>query len=435
MTLPKTRSSRVPAKATAALAMVAALIVARPDARQQPTFRSAVDLIAVDVQVINGDGDPIAQLGPEAFQVSIKGQRRQVVSANFVRQGAFGANVARENAGTVATASSDRAGVGRTLMLAFDNGTFEVGSERAPIDAMRAFLQRVEPNDRVGLAVLGAGPWIAPTIDRAPLRAALDHVVGQRQALRSAYNLHAFEIVDITSLSTSPNSFLAVARGQVASEVLREMDPVLKVQRRECPDDADCPNRIYQEGMGLATQLEREVQESLSGIELLLRRLATVPGRKSVVLVSAGVLVSDRLDGRPDPGKTAELIGQIAARANVTVYTVHYDQVSQASAGAASQRGFGSTEMSRDRALRGHWLDEFSDGAGGKRLYVPTGQGDFAFDRVLRESSGYYLLGVMPDEADRDGKPRKLSVKVSDRRLTVRSREWVVVPARMRRAS
>ena len=69
---------------------------------------------------------------------------------------------------------------------------------------------------------------------------------------------------------------------------------MLKIQARECPEDPDCPSKIYAEGIQLATQLERQVQTSLGGLEALLRALEKIPGRKAVVLVSAGLLVSDR---------------------------------------------------------------------------------------------------------------------------------------------
>lgn len=427
------RRSGKPLLVAAVMATMAVSSVSRPSARQQPTFRSAVDLIAVDVQVVNRDGDPMDQLGPEAFEVQIKGQRRKVVSASFVRHPGGPLQPAgplARGAPPLVPAATTRI-ADRTIILAFDNGSFQVGSEQPPLDAMRAFLQRLDATDRVGLAVFPRGVWIPPTTERAPLRVALSQVVGQKQPLRGSFHLRPAEIVDITSESTNPNSFLALPRGQVPSDFVANSDPVLRIQRRECPDDPDCPIRIYQEGMGLAVQIEQEVQESLGGIELLLARLSAIPGRKSVVLVSAGLLVSDRLDARPDVGKMAELIGHTAARANTTVYTIHFDQLSQFTSGAGSQRGYGSTAgLGRDRALFGHWLDAFSDGAGGKRIYVPTGQGDFAFDRVLRELSGYYVLGVEPADADRDGKPRTLRVKVSGRGLTVRSRQWVLVPAR-----
>ena len=78
--------------------------------------------------------------------------------------------------------------------------------------------------------------------------------------------------------------------------------------------------------------------------------------------------------------------------------------------------------------MYGSWLDQFSDAAGGDRLYVPVGAGRFAFDRVLRESSGYYLLGVEPATEDRDGQPRALKVRVNLKGVTVRNRQWVLVP-------
>ena len=51
---------------------------------QVPTFRSGVDLIAVDVQVVDGTGKPIPSLTPINFDVTIAGKRRRVVSADYI---------------------------------------------------------------------------------------------------------------------------------------------------------------------------------------------------------------------------------------------------------------------------------------------------------------------------------------------------------------
>jgi hypothetical protein len=120
-------------------------------------------------------------------------------------------------------------------------------------------------------------------------------------------------------------------------------------------------------------------------------------------------------------------MGQEAARANTVVYTVHVEST-HIGGGSAARRGSVSVDIGRDRAMYGNWLNQFSDAAGGERLYVPTGSGAFAFDRVLRESSGYYLLGVEPSAEDRDGRARELRVKVNAKGVTVRSRQWVVIP-------
>jgi len=65
-------------------------------------------------------------------------------------------------------------------------------------------------------------------------------------------------------------------------------------------------------------------------------------------------------------------------------------------------------------------------GAAGGELFTVTTEADTAFDRVLRETSGYYLLAVAPLEADRDGKPRRVTVTVRRRGAHVRSRNTVM---------
>ena len=70
---------------------------------------------------------------------------------------------------------------------------------------------------------------------------------------------------------------------------------------------------------------------------------------------------------------------------------------------------------------------EFAGASGGALLPVTVGT-ETALSRVLRETSAYYLLGVEPTAADRDGKAHQLRVKVNLRGATVRSRLWVVLP-------
>ena len=63
---------------------------ARPPSRQaldqdKPApIRVAVDVVAVDVQVIDRAGRPVPDLGPEKFSVTINGRRRRVVSAERI---------------------------------------------------------------------------------------------------------------------------------------------------------------------------------------------------------------------------------------------------------------------------------------------------------------------------------------------------------------
>jgi hypothetical protein len=83
----------------------------------------------------------------------------------------------------------------------------------------------------------------------------------------------------------------------------------------------------------------------------------------------------------------------------------------------------------RDGTLQGLGLDRFTGMAGGELIRVQAGTGDYAFERVLRETSAYYLLAVEPEDRDRDGRPHKVRVQVNRRGAVVRARSFVVVPA------
>ena len=52
-----------------------------------------------------------------------------------------------------------------------------------------------------------------------------------------------------------------------------------------------------------------------------------------------------------------------------------------------------------------------------------------ALERILAESSAYYVLGVERFE-DRDGRPRELQVRIQNlpRGCSVRARSWVIIP-------
>jgi VWFA-related protein len=404
---------------------------------QGPVFRSGLDVIAVDVQVVDKDGVPVDKLGPDAFSVSINGRERSVLSAEFVRQASFSrigleSKLAR---GSVVDLEPPTDTQGRLFILAIDNGSFEAGTIRPAMEAAEQFVDSLEPTDRLGLYVYPTGPRIPPTVERAPIRSALQGVTGERWTLRSRFNLRPSEIVDITAalgmgIQTRQNTLgvdPSAPQGTTSQVPLpADWDAVLRVVRRECPGEVDCPSHILNEVASIAPHLENQADMSLGGLDELLRALAGVPGRKAVVLVSAGVLVSDRRDGRPDVGDRSRVMGQVAARANATVYTV---QVESTQSTSASSR-IVLTPNNRDRQMLGNWLDEFSTTAGGTRIYAPVGSGAFAFQRVLRETSAHYLLGVQPEEADRNGQTHQLKVKVGRQGLTVHGRQWVMIPAR-----
>jgi hypothetical protein len=68
-----------------AVALLALALVAGASSLQVPfqqsVFRSTIDVIAVDVQVLDRTGLPLLDLRPDAFVVTLNGKSRRVVSA------------------------------------------------------------------------------------------------------------------------------------------------------------------------------------------------------------------------------------------------------------------------------------------------------------------------------------------------------------------
>jgi len=207
---------------------------------------------------------------------------------------------------------------------------------------------------------------------------------------------------------------------------------VQRVQDRECPNDPNCSARILMDADNAASRLEARVGQGLAGLQSLLGALAAVPGRKTVILLSGGMPVSDVPGGRPQADDLGHSLGSQLAQANAVIYTLHLDANAASAVSAAQQRiALGTADRVRETMLMGRWLEQFSAASGGALLRAQTDDGESAFEQVLRENAGYYLLGVEPAAADRNGKLRELKVKVRERGATVRHRAWVIVPGKI----
>jgi VWFA-related protein len=405
--------------ALAALAAVALSVTLAADLPQQAVFRAGIDLLVIDVAVVDSDGHPIRDLGPSAFDVSVDGKERKVVSVEFV---------SREDATLVRPDQvGSGPGPGHTFVIALDDGSFVPGTGQGPAAAVREFLNGIDTAERVGLYVMPGTSWIPPTTERVPLRMQLGGLTGQRPATENPYNLKIFEVVDITTQAGSGSSISQVrSQGRAQTpRVFDDLDVLQRVWNRECPTDPDCAMRIYTAGLELAARLERQAQATIGGLDGLLQQLGRTPERKTVVLVTAGLVASDRPGGRPDLGNVMNRLSQMAAAARAVVYTVHIDPSSSASA-AGGGRDLIQGSSGRDRLLLGAWLDTLSSAAGGSRIFVGASGSEGALQRVLRESAGHYVVAIEPQPSDLDKRPRRLEVTVNSRNAHVRSPAWLV---------
>jgi hypothetical protein len=183
--------------------------------------------------------------------------------------------------------------------------------------------------------------------------------------------------------------------------------------------------------LGTAMYYEGQGNASLGMLRSLLEEMGNINGRKTLVLISAGMMASDVPGGRPDINELGMQVGKEAARSNTSIYTLYLDTSSVDRFSAEVRSGDKNLQSeARDSEVLGRWLDQFSGAAGGALFKVQVGTGEYAFDRIYKELSAYYLLGVEPAEADRDGRTHEIKVKTTQKNAIVRGRRWVTVPKR-----
>jgi VWFA-related protein len=385
------------------VALAGAAAMAGQDPPQQP-LKSGVELVMVDAQVVDKKGDPISGLSAQNFQVSIGGKRRSVVSAEFLES-----NTGLPHSST--DGSAPRAMPGNIYVLAVDQGSFRAVNAPSVIHAAREFVKRARPNDYVGMVSFPSpGVVVNPTRERKPLEDAIPRLVGfaaLKQLKNFRYSLS--DAVDAGSAGVSRDA-----------ETFRNL-----VQRNCQPGDMYCPRELEMEIAETISTLEMQSARSLAGVRGVIASIKDIPGRKTLVVLSAGIPSTDRSGARLYMSSDAKQAGKEAAEAGVLLYTLHLN-TSFLDAFSPDAPTAAQTAM-RDANVYARGLDLFNGSGGGTFLEVNTGA-DFAVDRMMRETAAYYLLGVQVEDADRTGQSQRIEVKVNQRGASVRNRAQVVIP-------
>lgn len=393
------------------------------------TFRASVDLIAVDVQVTGRNGQPIESLGAPDFEVQLDGKPRRVVSATFskyeVRPPVGPAPPSVEPVEPSETIRPQLTNVTavppRTFVVAVDTGSFRALDVQPALLAAQRFTRQLAPNDLVGVFTLPNGPRLAPTTSHAQVRQVLSTIVGRKTVPSSTLELSVEQIIDI---STAINTQSTLAARSAISQMFNQRgagEPL------DCDGNAAiCVETAMTETDGLAGTLEDEVQRGIAALEELLKQLQKSPGRKTVLLLSSGMPVSDRAAGRPNIGNQVRQLGAQATYANATIHSVFFDPAVNMSFSSEGRRP--RETSGRTRAIYTRALMEFSEPSGGTLVAVTSSAGEAEIDRLVSQISTFYVLGVEPDARDRNGLPHRLSVKVRADGSRVRHRQLVIVP-------
>ena len=348
-----------------------------------PVQADATGAIPVDVLVLDRDGRLVENLRPSDFTVTVDGRARPVLWVRRVSRGPGSATDAasRQAAGdgSILYAAEPR----RNVLVVVDQSTLRRGDERAVVQAAGALLDRLGIEDRlavVRIPVSSAAP-LALSTDRPAAREALSRVAGQ----------------------ASPSHPFAAGDRAMPIDPDRAIEPA-----HERPAEPDTPAAAAPPppvGLPAPPQVTAEVARATQGSGLgtlgaLLRALRTVPGRKVVVLFSAGLVA-------PTPLQVTETAAAaIAAHAGIHAF------------------GIPGSYDDRQNAPDLAPIETLARTTGG--AFFTLGRNpERIVERAVAELSACYVLGIQAGPADTDGKPHGLRVETTGRGLIVRSGAWL----------
>jgi VWFA-related protein len=170
----------------------------------------------------------------------------------------------------------------------------------------------------------------------------------------------------------------------------------------------------------------RDIQETYAVIAELVRRMAKLPGQRTLILVSPGFL-----NVEPYSLTTESQIVQLAAQSNVVVSAIDTRGLytSQLAASDPSPGAGGPNPEYRRNEMRlaADPMAELADGTGGT-FFHNNNDLDAGF-RLLIEAPAYvYLLELPVNDVKPDGSWHRLKVKVDREGLEVQARRGYTVP-------
>jgi len=394
-----------------AVASIVAAALTVASAQQAPVFRSGVDLVTVDATVVDGEGNPIPDLGPGDFTLKVDSHSRRVVSVQFVSRvsTSTAASAAAETPANAAASSNAAAAEGRLVLVAVDQSNIRRLEGRLALRAAERFIDALGPSDRVAVAGVNYEGDLEFSKDRARARQQLNALTGEAvpALIQPDFNLGLSEALWIAD--GNKGRLETAVRRECGTSLARANDPARAVGD-ENPSRNACPTQLEQEARMVAQQVRTETSLSLNAIMDMILRLKTIDGPKTVVLLSEGLIAEPRLvDLAP--------LSAAAQEARVNIYVL---QLETPIVDVTTERI--SPTVVEDIQLRADGLARLAGAAGGA-LFRLAGSDAAPFNRILREQSGYYLLAFEPTDSDRDGRPHHIDLAVKRSGATLRARD------------
>ncbi|HEU0107824.1 MAG TPA: VWA domain-containing protein [Vicinamibacteria bacterium] len=439
-------------------------VAAGPAAPQQVVPGARAEVVQLDAVVTDARGALVRDLTQDDFQILEDGKPHRVSQFFVVTRSrpAPVATPAPSDPGVVVEAPSvvtppavdSAAAPGRQVVILVDDLHIGLQSMVEAKRSLRRFLDEVaSPDDAIAVVTTsGAGPIQQLTRDRAIVGQALERLVTREPS--SATNRSARLTPDqaalvlrgdrtalqlaIETVISEPGTLLDANSPQVAVEggpgaqsaqgaaaaaagaAGTTRDAVEKVAQRE----------VERQATQLLNEALRYSLATLNILEDVVRSFARMPGRKLCLVVSDGFL--DGSGSRESRSLDLRRVLDAATRSGTVVYALDSrGLLTGADASVASVGASPGVQARVERAaeqIKRDTLTTLADGTGG---FLVRGTNDLVagLRRMLDDNEAYYLLAYEPTNTRRDGRFRKIEVRLPGRPdLKVRTRSGYYAP-------
>jgi len=432
--MPSQRSLPALIGACALAAASAAALVQEPAPRpspavaekaQTPSFPSQVEQVIVDVVVTDKKGVPIPTLNQSDFTVLEDGKPQELQSFERVVLPERAPQVTPTPPPRISINTDEDVKTGRTFVIVFDD------IHMAPFQAHRAkgavaeFLKSgVQEGDRVTLLATGGAAWWSTRMldGRGELLALLKRLDGRNIPDMSPERMSDYEAMRINVYHDA----------QVADRVARRyqtfgVNPGSQNQgQNQMPGaGADGDPMVMGKASEVYYAAVTKNRITLEVVERALGAMVGTKGRKSMILVSEGFIYDPNMD-------EFKRVVQASRRSNVAIYFLDTRGLSGSSVYATAQ--FGPSIDSQD--IGASFTENIEASEGSESISADSGgftvknTNDLAkgIKRIADETRSYYLIGYNPSNTARDGRFRKISVKVNGKNMEVRARKGYYAP-------
>jgi VWFA-related protein len=410
-----------------------------------PIVRSTANEVLLDLVVRDKHGKYVKNLKAEDVEIYEDGVRQDVVGfrasgSKETRTQKSGTQAIKEQQAPAGSPSSRSLRTVNVVCVVFHN--LDPVSRTRSIEAVQEFLKNdMTPDTYVGLFVLD---------DRLkPVYPFSNNRTEVMQAVQKAFSGRVidFDKASVAVLTANPLAYkiTAIVSGQSATI----LDEVTGGEvARTTITGADISNSTGANAMRGDMVREHTDFSNLSGmratdsVQTMIEKFGTLPGRKSVLLVSTGLILTG------DPDRFDSLLNK-AYQAGITFYALDITGLSQDSSAQAANIALGrmaslSTSQTaesktageaREKSRQGDALEDgvrnsdsqaslraLSESTGGF-LIANTHEYKKPFQKILDDMDAHYEVSYRPKSTTYDGRLRKIDVKLARADLSVEGRK------------